>query len=374
MLFSLQAMRALGAGMVFLFHASLLQYGYVGVDVFFVLSGFIIFYVHHKDFPKNLCGLNHAKKDSFFVYFPIQFAQLLQYSYRRFIRIYPTYWLFCAFFLWGIWVRGGKLSDFYAFNWWAFMQTFWLTPLHPTFLVVSWTLSYELYFYVLVGLLFVQIGRINIGFWVMCIVFLGSFTNFLNSFFLVKIVDFEKNEFLTFFFNDILLEFYLGIFIFYLTKKNPQNFLLQISLKKYLFLTPFFLLINIFLVYVCSRSRELYGGLPAFWAILGLVLWETESNLIEKNICNWFFQQYFLGKILVRLGGASYLLYISHSLLMGTLTNIWKKIPFVYDINNSFNDIFRVNVLYVLQIILIQIIVLYISEWIEQPFLRKIKT
>lgn len=333
--------------MVFLFHSSLLPYGYAGVDIFFVLSGFIIFWVRYKYiYPKHIL----SQKDTFFSF--------LTYFYHRFLRIYPTYWVFCGLFLGGIWAKGGNLSDFYAFNWWAFWQTFFLTPLHPTFLVVSWTLSYELYFYVLVGLLWVRIGGINIGFWVMCVVFLGSFTNFLNSFFLIKIIDFEQNELLNFFFSDIVLEFYLGILIFYVI------YFQKITFSKYLYFTPFFIIINLILCYFCIRSRELYAGLPAFWVILGCVLLEKE----KKDFVD-FFKDNIFGKILVRLGGASYLLYISHSLLMGVFNNFLRKISFLQNLN----EFTGFNATYLFQFFLIQIVILYVSEWIEQPFLKKMK-
>jgi len=48
------------------------QFGHAGVDFFFVLSGFIIFFVHGKDIGKP--------------------SRLPHYVWRRFIRIYPVYW------------------------------------------------------------------------------------------------------------------------------------------------------------------------------------------------------------------------------------------------------------------------------------------
>lgn len=49
------------------------QFGYTGVDFFFVLSGFIIFFAHASDI---------GKRDS-----------LLAYVTKHLIRIYPIYWV-----------------------------------------------------------------------------------------------------------------------------------------------------------------------------------------------------------------------------------------------------------------------------------------
>ncbi len=86
---SIEGARALAAVMVVLMHAaSLMQvehlsghvglgnvfgFGYVGVDFFFVLSGFIIAYV-------NYSHLGNA-------------GSLPRYLWRRFTRIYPIYWI-----------------------------------------------------------------------------------------------------------------------------------------------------------------------------------------------------------------------------------------------------------------------------------------
>ena len=61
--------------------ASVTQYGILGVNFFFVLSGFIILMAHYKDIgqPRSVGS----------------------YAYRRVIRIYPIYWVFLALYLAG---------------------------------------------------------------------------------------------------------------------------------------------------------------------------------------------------------------------------------------------------------------------------------
>ena len=65
-LYSLQVLRGIAAMMVVLFHLSIttdtffhnksfnVSWGWLGVDIFFVLSGFIITYVHFQDIKKKV--------------------------------------------------------------------------------------------------------------------------------------------------------------------------------------------------------------------------------------------------------------------------------------------------------------------------------
>ncbi len=83
-LLSVQIARGVAASVVVLAHANLLIAphlfdgwfitGWSGVDFFFVLSGFIIFYVNHRDIGRP--------------------EQLRLYLYKRFIRVYPVYWIY----------------------------------------------------------------------------------------------------------------------------------------------------------------------------------------------------------------------------------------------------------------------------------------
>ena len=53
--------------------------GWYGVDLFFVLSGFIICHVHWNDIGRP--------------------EQVRSYFWKRFVRIYPTYWVALALFV-----------------------------------------------------------------------------------------------------------------------------------------------------------------------------------------------------------------------------------------------------------------------------------
>ncbi len=140
-LLGIQAGRGVAALLVALFHGermlSLPQYvgsaplgdffsfGHAGVDFFFVLSGFIIYFVHHADLGVP--------------------RRLRPYLWRRITRIYPIYW-FVTFVLLALRLvsPGGdhELSLGYV------LQSLLLVPQEPDPLLgVAWTLEHEMLFY-----------------------------------------------------------------------------------------------------------------------------------------------------------------------------------------------------------------------------------
>jgi exopolysaccharide production protein ExoZ len=118
-LYSLQFLRFIASLFVISFHLRLMQSGYKGVDVFFVMSGFVMYYSTFLVAKKNAV--------TFFV--------------NRLTKIYLLYWialLLCYF------------VTPYRINY-SFIKTALLLPGHFTVLRVSWSLAFELYFYFLFG-------------------------------------------------------------------------------------------------------------------------------------------------------------------------------------------------------------------------------
>jgi exopolysaccharide production protein ExoZ len=112
-----------------------MKFGFFGVDIFFALSGFVV-------------GLSadraiHSVRDG--VYFLLQ----------RFARIFLGYWP--ALLLLVIAMYAVNRLPNSAF---AFVSVFLLSPHHhQNWLNVAWSLTYELYFYLLVGAAFVVTPR-----------------------------------------------------------------------------------------------------------------------------------------------------------------------------------------------------------------------
>lgn len=157
-LLAIQAARGVAALLVVIYHAtrslSLPQYlgtialdnvfgfGHAGVDFFFVLSGFIITYVHHTDLGRP--------------------ERLGRYTWRRLTRIYPIYWIITL-----VIVARDLLAPNAAerLSPMILAESLTLFPLgHEPLIPVAWTLEHELLFYCAFGLAILnrRAGRVAI--------------------------------------------------------------------------------------------------------------------------------------------------------------------------------------------------------------------
>jgi peptidoglycan/LPS O-acetylase OafA/YrhL len=186
----IQALRGIASVLVVCYHTGTLyamnlnflvfnnafKFGHLGVTFFFVLSGFIIYYIHNQDVKKP--------------------SQLPSFLYKRITRIFPVYWTVLAIKLFT------KPIDFFPI-----VFAFFLIPVSNPYISVSWTLSYEIFFYACFGVL---IYRLN------------KYTTILFSIFIVLIcvriiaatagyhINFE-NFYLSFLFNPHIIEFIIGV-------------------------------------------------------------------------------------------------------------------------------------------------------------------
>lgn len=163
-----EAARGMAALLVVLVHASsmfgaakyfgelplggLFTFGHAGVDFFFVLSGFIIYFIHANE-------LGQAR-------------YLASYWLKRFIRLMPVYWVVLAGYAALLIVS--PTPDRYEQSLSAVLTSIFLIPQnHTPILGVSWSLSHEILFYSLFSLFFISkpIGRVFFFLWGGAIVF-----------------------------------------------------------------------------------------------------------------------------------------------------------------------------------------------------------
>lgn len=158
----IEALRGVAAIAVLLCHAAthvdlafgtptlraLMRPGHNGVDLFFVLSGFLLLFIHRRDVGRP--------------------ATVARYARRRIIRIYPVYWLALAATI-GIalagghgWPPPGRILP--SILLWPSTTV----PLHP----LAWTLQYEVMFYLIFALLLLDrlLGLTAMALWLLAIV------------------------------------------------------------------------------------------------------------------------------------------------------------------------------------------------------------
>jgi exopolysaccharide production protein ExoZ len=157
---SLQACRGFAALMVVFYHArgviaqpryfgesifgdAFVFGGAAGVDFFFVLSGFIILWIHAADIGQP--------------------QRLGAYLTKRAIRIYPTYWIIFAA-VYAVAMVVPALRETMPGDAWTLVKSLLLVPQEASFagstgapvLTVAWSLQYEVVFYAFIALAIVS--------------------------------------------------------------------------------------------------------------------------------------------------------------------------------------------------------------------------
>lgn len=299
-IYSLQIFRGLAALLVLIAHANLiidnklfgggLIIGWCGVDFFFVLSGFIIFYVNYNNIGN-----------------PSKFNIYIQ---KRVIRIYPIYWVYTLIVLLGntiLWSFMGKtFISWLDLNNINIIKVFMLIPTNTTLsempiLPVAWTLSYEMLFYLAFSLLILLKPKYSyplLGVWVILI--------FLNLFGFIEYQSIQLN----FLLNSKILEFFLGGIIAYGLRHYSTY-----RIKKYwsiiLTLISIILLggswVNAYNNYVFFAHNDvLTFGVPFALLIFSAVFCEPNTEQSFSKI----------KRVFIYLGDASYSIYLTHFILL----------------------------------------------------------
>lgn len=265
----------------------LFNFGYAGVDFFFVLSGFIILFVHYQDIGKK--------------------EKVKIFLTKRIVRIYPIYFLITSLVL-PIYLMGyGKP---YKRNIDVILKSYLLYPQdNYPILNIAWTLSYEVFFYILFSLAILLNPRITKF-------LLLSWTSILLSFLLIDLTaDFRTdNTLISFLFNSRNLEFLLGCLCGFLVKKyNFSNYKFHIfSLGFILFLT--FGLYDNFLI--LNIPPVVTYGLSSFLIVLGAALYDIYKPIKISQFATF-------------LGDASYSIYLTHFVILSAFLILVNKLQIV---------------------------------------------
>lgn len=277
---NIQLLRAIAAILVVMHHAYphyeamgttytwleyLSSWGFVGVDIFFVISGFIM---AHTTFNKPR-GLKSAGT----------------FIKNRLIRVYLGYWPF-FFMMVVILIVTNRLEpkdllgSFLLYN----------PDMFQLILPVSWSLTYELYFYLLFLItFFFTLKQLNYYvplfiFILLMLVLSSTYKNYLP---------------LSFFYSPFILEFFMGVILYMFQRKLMNMWILLASIV--LMLVAFYFGVE----YETKNglNRIFTFGSSAFFFVLVVLILE-HKNIYQKS------------GVLHQLGDASYTLYLSHLIFL----------------------------------------------------------
>ncbi|MEH2022211.1 acyltransferase family protein [Nostoc sp.] len=346
----LQVYRGLAAVLVVLTHGNLIlsremhqgdllqifHFGWIGVDFFFVLSGFIIFYIHQSDIGKP--------------------NKLKSFIFKRFIRVYPLYWSILSIKILVSLFNTNK-DSIYQRSPDEIIKAILLLPqdhsiLETTFIGVSWTLSYEVFFYCIFALLILKNTKISQSIIVAWII--GIILNLLN------LLPIGESFLVGFIFNERNLEFVLGCLAAYTISKYQFKFATSL-----IYVSIFLLVVSV----INTKYQEFdVSGIPSLIAygipftllIIGSVYLELSKTV---NI----------PQILIYIGNASYSIYLTHGFFLGNIVKVFTKFADKLNIYLIPNANIYYNVSAFLIVILAVVMGCVIHSYLEKPLITHLR-
>ena len=259
------------------------HFGAIGVDIFFVISGFIISYM-----SSNIFGINAS----------------LDFIKKRFIRINPSYYLVSMLALFFRYLS--KPNTIFPLD--EVVKTITIIPIFETgiifknpILATGWTLAFEWLFYLFYSILIaISIKNKNLILVILLVLLILIFQN-------VNLTNIQ----LIFISNPIILEFCLGVLIAEYYKKFDLG--VRMALLSFGFGILSYTIL-IFMGYINtsdandtlssknSFERFLLWGLPSSMIVLGVIFLEKYKVFVFDN------------KVMLLIGNASYSIYLIHLL------------------------------------------------------------
>lgn len=335
--YDIQGLRALAVLSVFFFHL-LPQYisgGFVGVDVFFVISGYLITGII----------LNKKEKNSF---------DFFAFYIGRFKRLFPVYIAFliitliASFFIFlppdMFSLRNGVVwsSLFFSNDYLSKIDNYFGASSLENPILHTWTLSIEMQFYFLLPLILIFVKKRWLNWFLGSISVILLLYSFINSTFLL-----EKN---TMYFSLLarIPEFFIGA-LFSINEKVIVSIL-----KKWSVYNELPIIGGLLIVFPIFFYTERIN-FPGFWVLLPCI--GTGFLLVSRYS---YINNFLANKFMVHIGELSYSIYLWH----------WPIMAYIRYMNDRVNFTFPE----ILFIIAITYVVSYFSYRFIENIIRNIKT
>ncbi|MBV1932458.1 MAG: acyltransferase [Porticoccaceae bacterium] len=267
------------------------KFGMFGVDLFFVISGFVMVSITKGQFQSGPKAFN--------------------FLYHRVSRIYPTYWFYSAlvlavFLIKPTWVNSAQGNQV------NILSSFLLWPESTLPLInVGWTLIHEMYFYLMFSVLLVFLPEKNFGL---------SLTLWGVTVVVINLGVATSNPVLNLVAHPLTLEFIAGCFLAMLFRDDT-------GWKNTIILTAVAVLIVAVLT-ALSESEFPDGwwrvgiyGVPAAATLYGLLVAERKGLVLNRY--------------LVKLGDASYSIYLVHVLILSAVGRVLYSLSTTFPIGNA---------------------------------------
>ena len=311
-----------------LFLGGIFKFGGSGVDIFFVLSGFIITYSNQQ----YIC----------------KFSSILKYLRKRIIRIFPIYWLIISLLLLMQMVLPSFYRTHYQFTSINLLYTYLLLPNHNMVNGVSWTLTNELFFYILFTVSLILPKKKLI----LTFLFIYLFALLIIPF--LPITHTSINTFADLFLFPMNIEFLLGIIIILCIPILKKELCILLSIIGIFMFVLGAVITNCGIqIFPNIYNRILLFGLPSFLLILALVKYEMSTKIVIPSL-------------FIKLGDASYAIYLFHLPLVAAFFKIMVKLNII-----NFTEILLLIVFLIVGICYIGIIIfkkieIPIISWLNQ--------
>jgi exopolysaccharide production protein ExoZ len=262
-----------------------LKFGHIGVDLFFVISGFVIVTV-----TKGLFSQSGAIKT---------------FLIKRITRIYPLYWLYTFLLVISYCILG---TDFGNFS--TDFKAFLLLPQGKLpVLNVAWSLINEMHFY----FVFAFLMFFNEKYLIKLLAIWSVFIIFGNIFYGVLVWN-SDFHYLKLSLDPLTIEFIAGCIVAKMTYHNHKIHRYKIY-PEIIFLSGLVFLIAGIMIYNKTGdsriARAVLFSIPFSAVLYGSVAMERNGSVIFPR---------FLRKI----GDASYSIYLSHVLVILAIGRIWR--------------------------------------------------
>ncbi|MEZ9365536.1 acyltransferase family protein [Vibrio sp. 10N.286.49.E11] len=258
--------------------------GFVGVDIFFIISGFIMY----------ITTVNIDKRDTFF--------NMVDFLRKRAVRIYPPYWVFSIILLVFAAFFPNMVFSGAEYSLWSSLLL--IPDLNQPILAVGWTLIHEMYFYLVFSffLLFSR-GSLNL------LLFLWGSLVLVLDWYLV-----DKGSFLTLALSPLTIEFIIGVYIgsAYFSFKDKFSKINPALVYTYVVAFPFivYFLYEAYYIHAPGHlSRTLLFSLPCSLLVLSLLVFESKKKFVPN--------------VFVMIGNSSYSIYLSHVLVINVIAKIF---------------------------------------------------